>query len=387
VVRNTAARFAGCPVGVGRDEKPLKINVADVRGAEAIARDELASRSGAPSFREAAPGMAFRNGFVVVRDGAIAVLEHSPDHRARHCYPFDYTPWSPSSTPLLCEFLAELFADCAEGEAAARSALLQQFVGACLAGEGVRYQRCLILFGDGGNGKSAMLELARGLFPADAVASVPPQKWSERFSVAALEGKRANFVDETPSAELLDGGAFKAVVTGGTLTAEKKHKDPFDFRPLAGHVFSTNWPLSTTDHSDGFWRRPVIVPFTRRFDLAVERRLDPAHEVLAAELPGAVAWALEGAAQAQRQRGLTLPDQSAALLAEWRDGSDNVRQYLNERPAKDSVWAADFYRQYRHWCTENGNKALSAHSFGRRVMASGLYARRDERQGRLYERR
>ncbi|WP_437804197.1 DUF5906 domain-containing protein [Sorangium sp. So ce693] len=93
-----------------------------------------------------------------------------------------------------------------------------------------------MLFGEGGNGKSAGINLVRAMFPPEALASLPPQRWTERFALSAPEGKLANFVSETPSGERLEGGAFKAVVTGDPVTAERKHRDPFEFRPVAGHA-------------------------------------------------------------------------------------------------------------------------------------------------------
>jgi putative DNA primase/helicase len=394
-VCSVAASFAGCPVGYGKDPRALSVSLGAAEGAAKLARyrleAELAPRPDgtvAGFFDSAAPGVAFRNGFVSVEGGRVVVREHSPDHRARHAHPFDYTPWSASATPLLTEFLDELFADCSEDERAARIALLQEFSGACLLGHALHYQGCLILYGEGANGKSSLLSLTRAMFPPSALCSVPPQKWSERFGLAGLEGKRANFVSETPSAEILDGGAFKAVVTGDMVTAERKHKDPFEFRPIAGHIFSMNWPLTTTDHSAGFWRRPIVLPFSRRFDIDPGRKIEPERAVIAAELAGTVAWAVEGAARAQRQGGYTIPDQSRAMLGEWRDGNDQVRLFLRENGSDAPVPASEFYSQYKEWAGLNGHRnPVSSRMFGLRVMATGAYERLETRDGRVYRRK
>ncbi len=394
IVRNTAASFAGCPVGFGKTPQCLKLSRSAIIGAEAIARDRLESDARRLTFAEAAAGAAFRNGFVTVDNGEVIIREHRPENRCRHFYDFDYQRWAPESTPMLMEFLEELFADCSEDESAMRRDLLQEFSGACLLGDALRYQACLILYGEGGNGKSSLLTLLRAMFPRDALASIAPQRWSERFGLAGLEGKRANFVDETPSAEILDGGAFKAVVTGGEVTAERKHKDPFEFRPSCGHIFSTNWPITTTDHSAGFWRRPIILQFSRRFDLETAgdgssvRRIAPERGVIENELGGVVAWAIEGAARAQRQGVYTMPDQSLRLLGEWRDGSDQIRLFLNDRAPGEVIPAAVFYTKYRDWAGDNGHRnPVSSRMFGLRVMATGLYDRTEGTTGRTYRRK
>ncbi|WP_437942891.1 DUF5906 domain-containing protein [Sorangium sp. So ce341] len=132
-----------------------------------------------------------------------------------------------------------------------------------------------MLFGEGGNGKSAGINLVRAMFPPEALASLPPQRSTERLALSAPEGKLTNFVSETPSGERLEGGAFKAVVTGDPVMAERKHRDPVEFRPVAGHIFSTNLPIAASDFSAGLWRPPMILPFTRRFDTAPVRKIAP----------------------------------------------------------------------------------------------------------------
>jgi P4 family phage/plasmid primase-like protien len=387
VVRHTATGFAGCPVASEKGDRALKIKVGDVRGAEALARDELLSRPNRVTFDTAPAGTAFANGFVIVHDGRAELRPHAPEHRARHGYPWAFSPWSPSATPRFGAFLDQIFADCSEIERADRIALLQEFAGACLVGDALRYQQCLFLFGPGANGKSALLDILRAMFPAEALCSLPPQRWIERFSLAGLEGKRANLVSETPSTEILDGNAFKAVITGDMVTAERKHRDPFEFKPVAGHIFSTNSAITTKDHTAGFWRRIIILPLTRRFDESDERRIAPQLEVIAAELAGVVAWAIEGAARAQQQARYTIPAQSAELLKKWRYDSNQVLLFILSRREDDVVSGEDFYRQYKTWASENGHKNTLAHNnFGERVVQTGLYRRDRVGRGMVYHR-
>jgi putative DNA primase/helicase len=387
VVRHKTASFAGCLVDGANGDRPLKLKVGDIRGAEALARDELLSREGRVSFEGAPTGFPFANGFVTVHDGKIDLRPHAPEHGARHCYPWPWLPWSPSETPRWCTFLDELFADCSEVERADRIALLQEFTGACLVGDALRYQQCLFLFGPGANGKSALMDVIRAMFPISAICSHAPQNWAVRFGPVPLIGKRINLVSETPSTEILDGGMFKAVITGDMVTTDRKNRDAIEFQPTAGHILSTNSPLVTKDHTAGFWRRVIILPLTRRFDESDERRLAPQAEVIAHELAGVVAWAIEGAARAQVQGRYTIPAQSIALLKEWRYGSNQVLLFLAQRREDDVVAGEDFYKQYRTWAGENGHKnLLAANTFAQRVLDSRLYERRKNNTGNIYHR-
>ena len=149
-----------------------------------------------------------------------------------------------------------------------------------------------------------------------------------------------------------------------------------------------NWPLSSTDQSTGFWRRPIVLALSRRFDLDPLRRLGAEREVIEKEMPGVVAWAIEGAARAQRQGEFTMPDQSRTIIGEWRDNNDQVRMFLSERSDESGIIAGDFYAQYREWATSNGHRNMcTSRVFGLRVMATGAYERTDSHGKRIYKRK
>lgn len=383
-VRTTATSFAGCPIGLGTAKKKpgvVKVQASTAAGAETIARDELLADPDRVRFDGAPLGIAFSNGFVRVRGGKIDLVPHAPEHRSRHAYPFAYNP--AAATPKLDAFLSDLFADCSSMERDLRIALLQEFSGATLIGEATRYQQCLVLFAKGGNGKSELLRILRGLFPADAVTSLVPQWWSHRFRAVMLEGKLANFCDELPDAEIMGGEAWKLVVTGEPIPGERKNRDPFMFTPRVGSIFATNSPIRSSDHSDGFWRRPLVLGLTRKFDGDSGRVLEAGAKVLEAERPGVAAWAIAGAARAQTQGGYTVPPSSIALAREWRDENDQVRAYIAENPIEGRVPANDLYKRYATWAKDNGLGPMSSTMFGRRIMASDL-ADREGKAHRFY---
>ena len=379
-VRTMAASFAGCPIGFGQPRKrkdgsdttpqTVKVNASTAAGAETIARDQLLSDPDRVRFDGAPLGVAFSDGFVKVRAGKVDLVPHSPEHRCRHAYPFAFLP--DAATPMLDKFFYELFRDCDQFERDLRIALLQEFVGASLIGDACRYQRCLVLFAKGGNGKSELLRILRGLFPPEAVTSLVPQWWSHRFRSVMLEGKLANFCDELPDAEIMGGEAWKLVVTGEPIPAEKKNRDPFIFTPRAGNIFATNSPIRSTDHSDGFWRRPLVLGLTRQFDGDSGRVLEAGARVLEAERAGIAAWAIRGAARAQHQGAYTMPPSSLALAREWRDENDQVRGFVADNPVTERVQATELYKRYSTWAKENGLGPMSATMFGRRMMAADL---------------
>jgi P4 family phage/plasmid primase-like protien len=361
--------YAGAPVG---DKKVLKMSAGTVRGTIRLACD-LAAK---PGFFDGAPrGVTFANGFVAVDNGRIRLVQHSPDNLARYRLEIPYEPTARHAE--LDRFWDQVFADATEDERAARVMLIQEFVGASLIGAATSYQRCLIFEGPGGNGKSQAEDIIRSVFPARTVCSLPPQQWGERFQISKLVGCLANIVDEIPEKEIVSGDLFKSVITGEPIHTERKHRDPFEHRPIAGHIFSANMLPSTVDLSHGFFRRFLIVKFTRDMENAPGSRKDIGKAIAAANLPGIAAWAIEGAARLQRNGTYTVPASSMEAVAEWKRSSDSVALFIDEktepadgaRPIADGngTRAAPLYASYREWCTNNGYRPVSSKNFAGRM--------------------
>ncbi|MCC6525113.1 MAG: hypothetical protein IT373_20830 [Polyangiaceae bacterium] len=369
--RRTVKGFAGAPKG---SEGILKVSSSAVEGAIALASAEVAE---AKFFADAAPGVAFANGFAAIVNGDVVLRQHDHAHRARAGHEFAYATGA-DREPLL-SFLAELFADCESAEREARIAFMQEHVGACLAGIAPTYQRSALWLGPGGNGKSTAEQiLYRGALPDGTTVSLAPQLWGERFQAARMIGALANVVDELPEAELIKTGAFKAIVSGEPVHVELKHRDAFEARLRCGHVFSANALPGTADLTEGFFRRFVIVRFDRRFDNTPGCRPELAREVVTACRPGIAAWALDGAARLVRQGRYTIPPGSETAIAEWRKTCDSVALFADERtrPAKDAsedTRASDLYTSYAEWARANGLRAVSSRTFAQRLEARGTF--------------
>lgn len=267
--------------------------------------------------------------------------------------------------------------------------LLQEWVGVALMGEATSRAQALVLVGAGNDGKSSVLNIIRALFPPTAVCSIAPQDWARGFLLAGLAGKRLNVVAELPERDILDSERFKAVVDGSPLTAERKNQDPFDLVCEGGHIFACNALPATRDQSKGFWRRFIVLVCERSFDGSEVVR-DLWRSIVAEELAGIAAWALEGAARAQSQREFTSPDSSRTAKADWQHESDQVRQFTDEacvaldakdHPSEEST-LADLFVAYRLWCAQSGHPPLARNRLGSRLRGLGLEHR--TKAARLY---
>ena len=389
------ADLAGTEVEGEKGNRPLKLSSGDIDGALKAAA-KYASR---PAFFALEPhglapvGVVCESGFVTVREGRVAVEPYAPDHRALHALPFPYDPTA--SAPTWDRMLLEYFTpqedpggDLEDAEARTQACedaitdaracvdLLHELMGASLLGLAPSYERCAILYGTGANGKSQVLFVWRALFPAAAVCSVPPQQWSNVFHLAQLAGKLCNLVSELPERDILDSTVFKAVVTGDATQASHKHKDPFTLSCRAAHIFAANKLPGTADQTEGFWRRFVVLPFLRKFERegAV---VDIYQQVVANELPGVFARAVQGAERLLRQGGYTEARLSQEQKEEWQEDADQVRQFVSEccSPSGESNLRKDLYPAYVQWAAEAGHSRLARDKLGARLKLLG-YARR-----------
>ncbi len=130
-------------------------------------------------------------------------------------------------------------------------------------------------------------------------------------------------------------------------------------------VFSANELPSSTDLTDGFFSRWVILPFdwpqieAGREDPRIESRL---HE----ELEGILVKALDGLRRVTDRRRFMLTESVAEATDRYRETADPVRVFVSERLElipEERVRRPVVYEKYREWCASNGHEPLSAKRF------------------------
>ena len=396
---NIVSGYAGREVqdDRGKGTKALRLANGAIEGAV-----KNASRLAAQPdfFANAVPGIMFRNGILVVRktgevrDGReiedIVLEKPTPAHRAIHCIDCEYDREAPCpkwnaalrkmfSPSVAREHLptdpAELdaFHQAREADTEACIQLLHAFLGISLMGKATTYAKCLVLLGDGGNGKSTVIDVLSALAPQSAIAALPPHQWMNHFHLASLLHKRLNLVNELPGKDLMEADTFKAVVAGNVTTVAFKNRDAFNMRAVAGHVFAANLLPGTTDQSAGFWRRFMVLCFDRKFQGA-EIIHNLAEQIIAEELDGVAARCIEAARIVLAEGGFALPASSERMIADWKERSDQVRQFVTERCEKlDEARASKglrlsaLYPAYSSWAAKSGYGRLNIGKFGERL--------------------
>lgn len=200
--------------------------------------------------------------------------------------------------------------------------------------------------------------------------------------MSSLSSARFNRCNELPENDILSSEKFKAIITGEVVSARELYKAPYNFTPRSAHLFACNSLPGTTDHSDGFWRRFLIIGFNRRFEGAGTETKSAVVERITAILPSVALWALHGAARLIRNGGYTVLPSSEQAKAQWRTDSNSAAGWVEnddlvhteDRP--DFMRASRAYGQYREWCKDNGFLPVSSVKFAARLKALGVRAQR-----------
>lgn len=292
-----------------------------------------------------------RNGLLNLE--TLELTPHTPKLRTIVQLPVEYDP--EATCPAFDEFLGLVAHDSTD--------TIEEMIGNCLE-ETMRHEKAFLLYGAGKNGKGTLLAVLQKFFGEDNVANVALQTLSEnRFAAAELFGKRVNLYADLPNKLIEDSSTFKMLVSGDSLSAERKHQQPFRFKNRAKLIFSTNELSSSRDNTEGFFRRWVIIPFPVKFtDSELRSRL-----FRDSEMSGILLRAINGLRRLRSQKGFTVPQAVAELDELYREKSDTAYRFLREQCTAGSrdnmVGKQELYDSYRTFCRDWGNNPVSQSNF------------------------
>lgn len=366
----TLERYDRTPFG----KHVIHLKAADLKGALWCLRGLAWSRE---FFTGTSPGLPFRDAFVYVTgEGEIGFRDHSPEHLVRFAYDFPYTEEEPA---LLLDALRGMFKPDDDGPEKVQ--LVGEFAGVCLLGAATRLQQWLLLKGPGEDGKSTLLELITGCFPTGSTCSIRPERLENEYDRADLCGKLLNTVSEVNQREVLDSVTLKAITTGDKMRGRPIREKPIEFKPIAGHILASNEYPRFADSSHGFWRRPLVLTFNRRFTGDPARVLGLAEKVLATERPQMVSWLIRTGAKALARGAYTIPASHPQAIDDWRAETDPIYEFVKDRLSvtlkrpvtRENGWTpiADLYGGLTEWAEKRGFRAPSMNAFGRRLNALG----------------
>ena len=300
-----------------------------------------------------------RNGLLDIRD--MSFKEHTPSYLSTVQLNVEYNPQV--DCPQFKKFLNEVL-DCK------LIPLVQEIVGYLLT-TNTASQKAFVFWGPARTGKSTLLWVVEYLLLGKKnVSNIPWQEIGDKFKTAELLGKLANVFSDLPSKSIDDTGIFKVVTGEDYLMAEKKNKNPFKFKPFARLVFSCNeLPRNYVDRTEGFYRRLIIVPFSRQIE---KSKIDKALKYkFQREKEGILNWALEGLKRLYENNfEFSENELTDGVKKEYKRENNNVISFVEECCEIDSLFSCsriELYEAYKEFCVEAGLKALSQIKFNKEL--------------------
>lgn len=316
------------------------------------------------------------NPFIInVRNGLYNVLDdsfkpHTPKYYSTVQINAHYSP--DASCPQFIHFLKSILHD-------EEIHLMQEIFGYLIIPVN-KAQKSFVFVGAPNAGKSTLLSVAQDiLLGCENVSNIAWQNLSDRFNKAELFGKLANIFADLPSKNIDDNGMFKALTGEDYITAERKNKDPFAFRPYARLLFSCNEiPKNYGDRSDGFYRRLIII----RFENSVSKaKRDPnLREKFMVERDGILMWSLAGLKRLiENSYAFNETERTRAELRKYKVESNSALSFVEEycEVAESKVTLRDdLFNRYKEYCVNAGMKPMSQRNFNTEIEANYLNVHR-----------
>jgi putative DNA primase/helicase len=264
---------------------------------------------------------------------------------------------------------------------------LRRWFGYCLTGH-TREQVFVTHWGDGGNGKSVIIDLMARTAGDYSISAPPGMVAASRYDsikdteLAVLRGRRAVTAHETKQGVELREDFVKLATGSDRITARHLYGMAFEFSPTHKLQLLTNHKPIIKSMDRGTWRRIVLVPYTAAFGdfvgqvletgaVATHVKDDRLLEVLSTPeaLAGILAWRVRGAVE-WAQAGLQIPDVVRAASHDYQSEMDRVGQFVAECCEQGDSFSepltlgmVGLYPAYMSWCKEGGVHALSRTKF------------------------
>lgn len=275
------------------------------------------------------------------------LLDHSKDFFFTGILPYAFDHLA--KAPRFKKFMKEITLDRQDLED-----VLLEFSGYCISGDHYWIHKALILHGEGSNGKSTFMEVLKGVVGDGLYASLSLTAMEDDRKRYMLDGKLFNVGEETHVRALSKSESFKILSAGGEMDVRRLYQQPYQFRNKAKLIFACNELPYSSDTSEGFYRRLLIVPFDAKFKDGESQNKNLKKELLD-ELPGILNIFIENYKKLKAQDSFSTSKTIQAELEAYRYDNDNIHAWFREDvevtgDEKDFVTTDELFAAFQDFC-------------------------------------
>ena len=309
-----------------------------------------------------------KNGTYQVTSNGGQLCDFNPEDFLTYQLPFEFDPMA--EAPMFHKYLNEVLPD------ANLRNVLCEYLGYVFV-RNLKLEKCLLLYGNGANGKSVFFDIVNALLGKENVSNFSLGNLAEEHNRALIINKLLNYGSEIRGN--IESDIFKQLVSGEPVQCRMKYGNSFFIEDYARLCFNCNELPKEVEHTEAFFRRFMIVPFHVTIP---ESQRDPelAKKIIANELSGVFNWVLQGIDRLVTQRRFTNCDAVKRAVEEYKQQSDSVHLFVSEEgyiKSNDSfVLLKNLYPLYRNFCLSDGYRPLSKTNFKKRLESLGYETER-----------
>lgn len=247
-----------------------------------------------------------------------------------------------------------------------------------------KFQKFMILSGNGGEGKSTILNYLRSLIGASNTSNVDlatlTNQKDARFMTSKLYQKDLNYFADIGDKFMDQTSILKGLTGGDAITGEFKQKDPFEFINHAKLIFSANSLPAFNDFTNGFLRRPIIAEVHKIKDFDTKfsmKQVEEERGAFAYECMQLFKQLLDGNYPGKLDKwGFPTTSEMQEALSRWIIENDMVSRWLNEKcdTSDSTAFEKGFYvyDDYKAFCTSEGGHPLGKQKFNGSLRKRGI---------------
>lgn len=244
--------------------------------------------------------------------------------------------------------------------------LLEEVIGYCFFRRN-ELRKAFILLGDKKNGKSTFIDMLTNVLGEDNVAALDLKEIGDKFLTAEISGVLANLGDDIDDEYITSTAIFKKVVSGDTITVQRKGGQPYKIKPYCKNIFSANEMPRIKDKTGAVLDRLVPVPFNNTFSKD-DADFDPyiKYKLQNEEcMEYLVKVGIEGLKRVLKNKEFTINEEIKQEQQDINERNNPILLFLKEIDESDIEFkvAKDVYTRYDVWCLENGYQQLSYNEF------------------------
>lgn len=317
----------------------------------------------------ASEGMVFKNG--VLDLDTLEMSPHTPDSYHLTGYPVNYLAGEkPNVTPFR-DYLYQLSQD---SEAVTT---LFEMIGSCFDPGVFEMRTVFLLTGSGSNGKSTLLDIIEELVGMQNISRTPFTDYGiDKWAKGGLVDKALALDDDIDPTKPL-GPALKSLVTKKVHEVELKYQNSFPYPLESTFIGAINGQPHTSDTSDAFWDRFLVLDFPMTFEKNATARQQLMERFTSAEMLDTITtFSVNLYAQAKRAGVFTRPERSEEMVAMFQENANHIITFANERLVHSpDVFETrrDVRSAYGDWCDDNNvTKPYSSKRFWQSLWSQGF---------------